>query len=247
MAKYTNTSLAQQVKSFVARMPPGQIFGYTDIPDYKEAPGAVAKSLSRMAKNRLVKRLSKGRYYVPVKGILGERPPMDSAVLKDSLYKNGKQRAYVTGLALFNSWGLTTQVPYEISVATMGAPRKKTMGKLRIKFVRASAPIEPRDVELLQYLDVLKALNKIPDTDIDTSAQRMCEKLFAFSSAKRARLQRLAVKFYPPRVKAMLGLFLSNANLPVDKQIKEAINLTTQFELGLGDNRWPEKANWQIK
>jgi hypothetical protein len=147
----------------------------------------------------------------------------------------------------FVSTLLTTQIPYEISIATMGAPRKKIIGKLRIKFVRASAPIQSRDVELLQYLDVLKALKKIPDADIDTSAQRMQKKLVTLSPANRKRLQQIAVEFYPPRAKALLGLLLSNANLPVEKQTREAINSMTQFKLGLSEKRWPDKTNWQIK
>ncbi|QIB64224.1 hypothetical protein [Kineobactrum salinum] len=100
-----------------------------------EAPLAVAQAMSRMVSAGRVQRLSKGKFYVPLEGIMGPRKLSDSALVRSVLYDGERLRGYVTGLALFNRLGLTTQVPRTVTVAVEGGRQQKDFGTIRIKTV----------------------------------------------------------------------------------------------------------------
>ena len=111
-------SIAAAVSQTIDRMPPGRIFGYEVFPQYRESPGAVVRAVNRSVDNERLKRMAKGRFYIPLKGVLGDMPVSDEARMRDVLYRNGQRCGYITGPALYNRLGLTTQVPKTITVAT---------------------------------------------------------------------------------------------------------------------------------
>ena len=160
-------SISQAVQNRINSIPVGQVFGYRDLPDYAEAPLAVAQAMSRMVSAGRVKRLSKGKFYVPRKGRMGLRKPSDSALVRSVLYDGERLRGYITGLALFNRLGLTTQVPRMVTVAIEGGRREKDFGTIRIKTVPSRFPVREEDVPLFECLDVLRGIKSIPDTDIN--------------------------------------------------------------------------------
>ena len=83
-------NISKGVKQQVAQFEPGQVFGYGDMSVYQDAPSAVVKAISRLLKRGEIKRLSKGQFYKPKKGIIGELKPSDSELLKTLLYKGGR-------------------------------------------------------------------------------------------------------------------------------------------------------------
>lgn len=127
-----------------------------------------------MEEKRL-ERFAKGKFYVPKKGLLGLRKPSDSELLRSMLYKDGRLRGYITGLSLFNQLGLTTQVPRTVTLAINGGRQEKEFGTIKVKTQVTRVPVEERDVPLLQYLDALKEVKSIPDSNIDRSLLRWKE------------------------------------------------------------------------
>ncbi len=66
-------SIAQTIQNTVEAMPAGKIFGYQELPSYTKSPSAVIKVISRMVSDKRLERFSKGKFYVPKKGLLGIR------------------------------------------------------------------------------------------------------------------------------------------------------------------------------
>ena len=147
---------------------------------------------------------------MPKKGFLGPRKPSDTELIRSVLYKNGRLCAYVTGPSLYNKLGLTTQVPHTITVAYNGGRQEKKFGTIRIKTVVTRIPIEEKDVKLLQYLDVLKDIKKIPDSDVNLSLKIMRRYVAELLKSKQRRLLELAQNYYSPQSRALLGLLFSH-------------------------------------
>ncbi len=240
-------SISKDVERKVMRMPRGQVFGYEELPVYKESPTAVIKAVGRMVNERKLERVSKGKFYVPEKGLLGPRKPSDSEFIKSVLYKGGRLYGYITGLAIYNKLGLTTQIPRTITVACNGSRLTKEFGTIRIKTIVVTAPVKEQDVKLLQFLDVLKDIKKIPDADINQSLKVMRRNICGLQPTERKRIVKLAKQYYSAQVKALLGLLISDCDPDFKVREELALNPTTTYKLKLDNNIWPKARNWNIQ
>ena len=90
-----------------------------------------------MAAKKIAK-VSKGQFYIPRQGVFGPVPVGETERLKTLMYKDGYQVGYVTGAALFNKLGLSTQQPKTIEVASMASRQKKNFGSIRVRLVAAT-------------------------------------------------------------------------------------------------------------
>jgi len=240
-------SVSSAIKRQVAKFEPGQVFGYGELSVYQAAPSAAVKAVSRLLKNGDIKRLSKGRFYKPKQGILGELKPSDSELLKTILYKDGELRGYVTGTALYNRLGLTTQLPRTITVAVEGGRQKKNFGTLRTKLIKSCAPIKAADVMLLQYLDVLRDIKDIPDADTNESLARMVDRFSDLDDRQVKRIENLARNYYRPKVAALTGYLLEYTGKDESRRLKKSLNPLTRFKIGLDKKQWPDSLAWNIQ
>jgi Family of unknown function (DUF6088) len=240
-------SIAQTIQNSVETMPAGKIFGYQELPDYDSSPSAVIKAIGRMVSSEKLKRFSKGKFYVPKKGTLGLRKPSDSELIRSMLYKNGRLRGYITGLSLYNQLGLTTQLPRTITVAINGGRQEKEFGTICIKTIMTQIPIQEEDIKLLQYLDVLKDVKKIPDSDINLSLKIMSSYFLDLSKVERERLLNLAMDYYSPQVRALVGLLLSSLELSLPSSLSLSLNPTTIYKLKLDQSIWSKAKEWNIQ
>lgn len=240
-------SIAAAVNQTIDRMSPGRIFGYEVFPQYREAPGAVVRAVNRSVVNKRLKRVAKGRFYRPRKGVLGDMPVSDEAYLRDVLYRNGQRCGYITGPALYNRLGLTTQVPKTIAVATNRAAQTKDFGTIRIKLVPRRTPFSDSTVPLLEILDTLRDAKKIPDAGIGRVLKALTKRLLNLTPAERNELQQLAVDYYNAGTRALLGLLLTRSRLGILPALRASINPTTRFNLGIDPADWPEARAWNIR
>jgi hypothetical protein len=240
-------NIAQTVQNSVEAMPPGQIFGYSELPDYAKSSSAVIKAVGRMVADERLTRMSKGKFYVPKKGMFGERKPSDNELIREALYKDGNLRGYITGLALYNQLGLTTQVPKTITVASNGARQEKAFGTINIKTITTRVPFKERDVSLLQYLDVLKNIKKILDSDVNLSLVMMSDYIAKLPATKQEKLVKLALDYYPPQVRALVGLIYSKLALSLPASLAASLNPTTTYKIGLDKALWPKARDWNIR
>lgn len=240
-------SIAQRVQDSIGSIPPGQIFDYQALPSYTQSPTAVIKAVSRLVAEKRLTRFAKGKFYVPKQGVIGQRKPSDTELLRSVLYKAGCLRGYITGLALYNQLGLTTQVPRTITVAINGGRQEKSFGTIRIKTVVAPMPVNEPDIKLLQYLDVLKGVKTIPDADITETLNIMAGYIVELTKRKQTRLVELAETYYGPQTRALVGLLFNNLGLKLPKSLALSLNPTTTYPLKLDQQQWPMAREWNIR
>lgn len=240
-------NIAQSVEKKVNSMPRGKIFGYQKFPNYAQSSSAVIKSISRLVAKKKLKRLSKGKFYIPKKGLLGPKKPSEQEILRSILYKNGRLIGYVTGPLLYNQLGLTTQVPRTITIACNGGRQEKEFNTIRIKKRITRIPIEGKNIKLIQYLDVLKDIKKIPDSDINLSLKRMRRFISELSCTEQKCLVDLATDYYSAQVRALSAMLLSDLNMSVPRNLIKSLNPITTYKLNLDQSIWPKAKNWNIK
>ena len=240
-------SIAAAVNQTIDRAPVGRIFGYEVFPQYREAPGAVVRAVNRGVEDRRLKRVAKGRFYKPRKGALGDVPVGDEERLRDALYRNGRRVGYVTGPALYNRLGLTTQMPKTVVIAVNGAAQIKDFGTIRMKLMSRRAPISDSTVPLLEILDILRDARKVQDANIEHVVRAITKRLTQLTPAQCKRVQRLALDYYRAGTRALLGMLLTRCEEEVLPGLRASLNPTSRFDLGIDPDDWPEARAWNIR
>ena len=238
-------STTQRIRAKLDQLPPGEPVGYADFVREPAEFGAVAAALSRLSKSGELTRLAKGRYYRPARGRFGPLVPTQAAVVAAVGAAPGQPPAYPTGLAVYNALGLTTQVPATLTLATT-RPRRRLPARLRA--VVRPAPEAPSDVPLLQWLDVLRDVRRIPDTTSARVVARVGSYLRQLPAAARRRLTVLAARQAPPRVRALLGALLETLpDAAGAARLRATLNPLTRYRLGLSAAALPNCAAWNIR
>ena len=240
-------SIAASVNKIIDRTPTGRIFGYEVFPQYRDSPGAVVRAVNRGVETERLQRVERGRFYKPRKGALGDVPVSDEERLRDALYRNGRRVGYVTGAALYNRLGLTTQMPKTVAVAVNRATQIKDLGTIRLKLLSRRAPISASTVPLLEILDILRDARKVPGANVERVIQEMAKRLTELKPAELKKLQRFALDYYNPGTRALLGTLLSRCQNEVLPALKVSLNPTTRFDMGIDPDEWPESRAWNIR
>jgi len=235
-------SVAKIVRDFVDNIDAGVLFSYDDIPTDRTSVAAI--ELSRLGKQGKLKRIGRGKYYKPLKGYFGELPVSDAEVLRAFTAPEG---SYITGLKAFNEMGLTTQVPRTIAIATDKQPRKIRIKNLEIQFVPIRQKVPKNDVHLIQILDALESLRKIPGSTPDDVVNYVRRYVRGLSTQKAARLGRYASK-YRPRTRAVAGAILEAEGYgQFTEELRTSLNPLSSYRAGVSDTVLPNQKSWQIR
>ncbi len=238
--------IAEQIRNTIIKFPEDITFGYSDLGVKKEDYQTTAKALERLQKQGLIKKMSKGIFYKPIKTIFGDLQPNDSEQLKPYLFKNGKRIAYITGESLYNQMNLTTQMAFRIKIAS-NKRINIDKGAIKAKSVKSYADVTEENFQLLGFLDALKDIKSIPDCSVAKAVKILSIKLMSFEEKKINELIKYA-HLYPPRVRALLGAILENIDTNIKIiELKESLNPITIFELGLKITELSTIKNWNIK
>ena len=205
------------------------------------------RAVNRGVETRRLERIEKGRFYKPRAGALGDVPVSDEERLRDALYRNRRRIGYVTGPALYNRLGLTTQMPKTIAIAVNRATQTKDLGTMRMKLLSRRAPISESTVPLLEILDILRDARKVPDANVERVIWEMTKRLTELTPAELKKLQRFALDYYNPATRALLGMLLTRCQREVSPTLKASLNPTTHFDLGIDPDEWPESRAWNIR
>ena len=239
-------SIMQRVRQQVAAFPAGELLTYANLVTEPSQFGAVAAALSRLSREGLLVRFAKGQYYRPQTSRFGPLQPSEGAILRTlTTPSKGTVSAYRAGVALYNQLGLTTQVPAQVKVAT---PKPRRTRSRRVAFLLRPAPERASDVPLLQWLEVLRELRRIPDARPDEVLVRVQREIKRLSAPERRRLTELAARQAPPRARAVLGALLE---LQADKKgaaiLRATLNPLTTYRLGLNAEALPNAREWNIQ
>ncbi len=224
-------NVTDYITNKIERLPKGYIFTYADFTTEVDKKEAVIKALNRMvASGRLVK-LSRGKYYKPETTPFGTLQPSQAQVVKDLLEENGKISGYLTGYSVFNQLGLTTQVSNTIQVGKNVTRPSFRRERYTIDFIRQKNIITRENIPLLQILDAIRYIRKIPDSAPESACKRFLAILKDIPEKDIKTLVRLAQK-YPPATRALLGALLDQLQLiELSKPLMESLNPITKYKL----------------
>ena len=236
--------VAEKIAEKIAEMPDGNTFKYDELPINREEYMAATKAIERLIKNGIIIRASTGLFYKPKKTLFGILKPNEQELLKPYLFAHNKRIAYVTGTALYNRLGLTTQVPKNIKIASRDKRYELQIGDLKVSSVKSYVEIDDLNYSYLEILDAIKDFRIIPDMNKDSAIKLL--KMHVKNLNDKNLLVTLAVN-YPPRVRAMVGALVELTEPGMDlKMIKENLNPLSEFNFGLNEQQLPNLNNWKI-
>lgn len=230
----------------INRLPKGYVFTYEDFNKEVKSKEAIIKALNRMAVSGKIEKLAKGKFYKPEETVFGKLEPPIQQIVKDLLEENGKIVGCLTGLSIYNEQGLTTQVSNTIQIGKNEIRSTFKRGRFTISFIRQKNTITKENIPLLQILDAISQVKKIPDTTLTDSVLRFIEIIQALSEKDVHTLQRLSLK-YPPSTRALLGAIMEFLKIGEPETLKKSLNAISTYRYPNLENILPTTNNWNIK
>lgn len=239
-------AISKQVKQAINQQLDGRIFNYTLL-SKDLSKKAIVQALSRASRNGEIVRMSKGKYYKPRKTRFGLLRPDEDEIIRSLTEKNGKPTGYLTGLALYNRLGLTTQIANELLIARKGRLPVKNIYGYQIRFADRVISITKKSIPLLQLLDVLRDINDIPDTTADKTVTEIVELFKKLTAEQWMHLLKLALQ-YNPATRALLGA-IAEKYFPSQKTslLMESLNPLTKYSIGVSKMILPNMVKWYIQ
>ncbi|HOD62489.1 MAG TPA: DUF6088 family protein [Bacilli bacterium] len=233
-----------RVQEYIDKLSPGAVIRNSDISIPSNEQIALAKTLSRMSKKGLIKRIQKGLYYKPKITAFGPVRPSDREILT-SIIK--QKKGYITDIIAANAIGATTQIPKEIVIASKNYQPPRNIAGLTIRYRRATIQSSSVSTEVLQILDSLRIIKHIPGSTVDEALSAIIIKIESLSPKLRKELISSA-KEYNPSVRALIGAIISSrfASLNVSF-LKNSLNSLSVYKIGVSQNILPDKKDWKIK
>jgi len=224
-------SIAANTVKKINQLPQGFVFTYKDVLTDPGKSEAVIKSLNRMVAKGKLEKLARGRFYRPEISVFGKLGPNMDEVLKDFLIRDGKRIGYYTGVGIYNQLGLTTQMSVTIEIGCRDYRPRTKRSYYRIKFLKQPNEITEESIPLLQLLDAIREINKIPDAYPKFVIKRMRSIVKDLNLAEKERMVALALQ-YAPRTRAILGAILDsieNGNLT--EPLLKSLNPATTYNV----------------
>lgn len=120
---------------------------------------AYFKAISRMEKQKKIIRLAKGIYCVPRKTRFGNVTPSEKEIVD---YFTNSKKGVVIGYTLYNSIGITTQIPKNIHILSSRINDKNRNLK-NIYIEKSSIDFTDKRKQVIRMLDILKNYGTIED------------------------------------------------------------------------------------
>jgi hypothetical protein len=199
--------------------------------DFDELPStAVAQALSRLTRQGVLERLSKGIYYRSRHTIFGKSVPNPATIRK---LASRRKNVFPSGISAAGLLGFTTQTAprSEVSTNALSLPRKLIGAETVIHTRRpeAWAGLSDADAAILDFL-------RRGGRTSELSPQETIRKTLALISEK-GRLERLlkVADFEPPRVRALLGAIAEEIgnNAAARARLHASLNPLSRFDFGL--------------
>lgn len=238
--------VAQKIEEQIQQLPDDTTFRYKTLMVERNEYTAAAKTLERLIKKNIIKRISPGMFYKPKHTVFGTLKPNEQEILRNYLFENGKRIAYITGLSLYNRLGLTTQVSKIIKIASRDKRIFASAGNIKGKAVKSYVDVTDDNYYLLELLDALKDFNRIPDLDAHSAVTLLANKLKKMNRKELDKTVNLALK-YPPRVRALLGAILEMCASGVNiTSLKNSLNPLSDYQCRVPKNLLPNASDWKL-
>ena len=235
------------IRSKVSRLGRGYVFTSTDFVGEVQSKEGLVKALNRLAASGEITKLGKGKYYKPERSPFGDLGPDQFQVVKDLLERDGKIEGYLTGSSIYNKLGLTTQVSNTIQIGKNEVRPSIKRGKYNISFVKQKNNITKENIPILQLLDTIRFIKKIPDSQIEKNCRTIQSLIANLSRRDLEVMVRLALK-YPPSTKALLGTILTELDMvEITEKLKSSLNPITTYKIPGITGIFFSAPEWNIK
>jgi hypothetical protein len=239
--------IAENIASAIDRLPTGYVFTYADFNIEVNNKEAVIKALNRMVQSGKIAKLSKGKYYKPQASVFGKLGPQQNQVVKDLLEDDGKITGYLTGYSIYNQLGLTTQVSNTIQIGKNETRPHFKRERYTIAFIKQKNTITKENIPLLQILDAIRYIKKIPDTTLANACVRLLAIIKSLPEKDKATIVRLSLK-YPPSTRALLGALLETIGVTQHTDtLYGSLNHITNYTFTGISKVVTNTAKWNIK
>jgi predicted transcriptional regulator of viral defense system len=212
--------------------------------DFRGLPSsAVAQSLSRLTRQGVLERLSKGIYYRARPTAFGKSLPSTAAIQQ---LASRRKAVFPAGIAAANLLGFTTQTARrgEVSTSALSLPRK-LIGRETVVHTRrpeAWASLSQTDAALLDFLRRGARTSELSPTKTITRTVALL--------SEKGRFERIlkAAGSEPPRVRAMLGAIGEKIGKKTAalRKLRASLNPFSKFDFGLLSGL-PAAKRWQAK
>ena len=136
--------------------------------------------LKKLTDDGILCRFEPGIYYFPKINILGETMSLsaDTVAVHKYIKRRGKRVGYYSGYTLANRLGLSSQVPFIEEITSNYAPalvRELTIRSRKYIIRRPMVEITDENVEVLQFLECLKDIDRCAEEEPDICGQILSE------------------------------------------------------------------------
>ena len=230
----------------INRLKSGYVFTYSDFDIPVAKSEALKKTLSRLVKSGKIVRLSKGQFYKPKIREFGNLRPHEYQVVKDLLEEDNRVTGYLTGVSAFNRLGLTTQVSNTIQIGTNISKTARKRGKYTIRFILQKNAITKDNITLLQILDSIRFIKRIPDSDVSKACSQIMSIVSKLNESDRVTMARLALK-YNPGTRALVGAIIDQvSSSDITIALFKSLNPVSWFTFNISDEVLGNKVKWRI-
>ncbi|RXK87291.1 DUF6088 family protein [Filimonas effusa] len=238
----------KKITSVIGNLREGQVFTYDQLGLKPDEYRAAVKALVRMANKGVIKRAGVGKYYLPAKTVFGELKPAEEELIKPYLFNKGKRIAYITGAALYNRLGLSTQIPKTIKVASRDRRIITKVGSVQVKPVKSYVDVTSENFHVLEILDAIKDFKDISDLNRKDALARLKHIIEGLTQKERKQLLNYALK-YPPRARALTGALLMHSGWEETdlQKLCDSLNPLSEYNFGITVEELPEIIKWNIK
>lgn len=197
-------TLMDEVYSYIEKnYQPNEPIFMSDLNIQGIKPVSVRQQIKKLTESGKLKRFDTGIYYIPKKSIFrsGSTLAIDEVIKRKYLVDGKNCCGYVGGLLFANQLGLTTQVPAVYEVYTNKATtdyRETRLANFRVIIRKPSYEINEKNVNILQFLDLLKEIVDV--TEIN--GIELTSRLLNYMKENDIRFERMSefLPYYPERI-----------------------------------------------
>ena len=204
---------------------------------------AVAQALSRLTRQGILERLSKGTYYRPRQTTFGKSVPNPATIQK---LASRRKNVFPSGISAASLLGFNTQTARrgEVSTSALSLPRKLigTDTVIHTRRPEAWAKLSDADAALLDFLRRGGRTSELSPEDTILKTLTLI--------SEKGRLERLlkVADSEPPRIRALLGALAEEIgkNAAARARLRASLNPLSRFDFGLLAGL-SHARNWQAK
>ena len=241
------STISSSIKNRINALKEGYVFSYSEFENASKNKEAIIKCLGRLVDAGKLHKLSKGKYYKPIKGDHNSIGPDSNEIIKDLLVKNGQPIGYITGFNVFNKSIIEASVSNTIQIGRNTFKPKLYRRMFTIEFILQRNEITNDNIEILQVLDCLKMINSIPENNRDKTLTNIGKAIRRYNKQQRDLLIQCSLK-YNSATRALLGIILDTEKIKkgVD-DIMKSLNPISTYNIDLKKIDRLLKDKWNFK